>query len=388
MTDPASPDPSETDPPETDPSATDSAATDSPQLSAGVLRGLARLADRDGRFRMIAVDQRPPLFKALSKALGVPESELSWSEVADAKATLVAGLGPHAGAMLLDPVWAHPRAIHLLPGDVGLLSTLEGYDVDVVDGERRSRPIHGWSVAAARRAGADAIKVLAWHRPGLSEATRAHQDAFVRDAAAACREHDLPFVLELLDYPLPGEDPNDPTWRRGITERVLASLRHYADPAFGVDLFKLQAPFDPHQVREVAAGALDGVPREPLWTLAEADAAFQEMDALSPVPWVVLSAGVGPRAFEFVVDRAVAAGASGFLAGRALWLDALDAWPDRAGVERQLRERSVPLLRRLGARVDEALPWTAHRRYAPDGPRLSGAGPDWARTYGATAGDA
>lgn len=359
--------------------------TEPASLSAGKLRGLTRIADRDGRFRMVAVDQRPPLFRALAKALDVDEDELAWEEVADAKATLIEALGPHAGAMLLDPVWAHPRAITFLPGDVGLLSTLEGYDVDLVDGERRSRPIAGWSVAAARRAGADAIKVLAWHRPGLSDATREHQDAFVKAAGKACREHDLPFVLELLDYPLPDEDPSDPSWIRGKTERVLTSVRHYAEPQYSVDLYKLEVPFDPHRVREVAAGALDGVAREPIWTWAEADAALRELDAASPVPWVVLSAGVGPRAFEFVVDRAVEAGASGFLAGRALWLAALDAWPDRAAVDAHLRERSVPLLRRLGARVDEAMPWTAHRRFGPDGPRLRGAGPDWVRRYGSEA---
>lgn len=356
--------------------------TEPHDLSAGTLRGLTRLADRDGRFRMVAVDQRPPLFRALARALEVDEDDLTWEVVADAKAVLVEELGPHAGAMLLDPVWAHPRAIRSLPGDVGLLSTLEGYDVDVVDGERRSRPIAGWSVAAARRAGADAIKVLAWHRPGLSEATQRHQDGFVRAAAEACRKHDLPFVLELLDYPLADEDPQHPDWIRAKTERVLSSVRHYADPAFGVDLYKLEVPFDPHRVREVAAGALDGVAREAIWSLDEADAALREMDARSPVPWVVLSAGVGPRAFEFVVDRAVAAGASGFLAGRALWLAALDAWPERAEVARALRERSLPLLRRLGARVDEARPWTSHRRYGSDGPRLRDAGPEWIRRYG------
>lgn len=348
--------------------------------SAGVLRGLARLADADGRFRMVAVDQRPPIFAAVSKALGVPEDALAWDQVADVKATLIEALGPHAGAMLLDPVWSHPRSLMALPGTTGLLSTLEGYDFDVVDGERRSAAIRGWSVAKARRAGADAIKVLAWHRPDVSDATQAHQDAFVRDAAAACRAYDLPFVLELLDYPMSGEDPSDPAYLRGKAERTLGSLRHYADPAFGVDLFKLEVPFDPHRVAEVAGGALDGVARDALLDQAEADALLAEMDALSPVPWVVLSAGVGPKAFEYVVERAVAQGASGFLAGRAVWLDALAAWPDRAAATEALRTRSVPLLHRLGARVEEATPWTAHRRHA-GAPRIDGAGPDWARTY-------
>ena len=162
-----------------------------------------------------------------------------------------------------------------------MLSTLEGYDFTVVDGERRSAPIQGWSVAKARRAGADAIKVLAWHRPDVSEATAAHQDAFVRAAAAACVEQDVPFVLELLDYPLPGEDPRDPAWLQGKPDRVLGSLRHYADPAFGVDLFKLELPFDVHYVREVAAGALDGVARDPIWSQAEADALLAEVDGAS-----------------------------------------------------------------------------------------------------------
>jgi len=354
--------------------------TEPDSLSAGKLRGLARLADRDGRFRMVAVDQRPPLFRALASALQVAEDELAWEEVADAKALLVRELGPHAGAVLLDPVWAQPRALLDLPGDVGMLSTLEGYAFREVDGERRSQPIEDWSVAKARRSGADAIKVLAWDRPDVSEATRRHQDAFVREAADACRRYDLPFVLELLDYPLPGEDVNDPVWIRAKAERVLGSLRHFADPSFGVDLFKLELPFDPHRVREVAAGALDGVSREPVLDLDEARTLLAEIDAASPVPWVLLSAGVGPRAFEFGVELAVGAGASGFLAGRALWLSALDAWPDRDAVAVSLRTRSLPLMRRLGARVQEGRPWTAHPRFAGM-PRLEGAGPEWARRY-------
>lgn len=349
-------------------------------LTAGKLRGLARLADRDGRFRMIAVDQRPPLFRALARGLGVEEDALDWHEVADAKALLVRELAPHASAVLLDPAWALPRALTAVPGDVGLLSTLEGYDFEVVDGERRSRRVAGWSVAAARRSGADAIKVLAWDRPDVSEATRRHQDDFVREAGAACRRWDLPFVLELLDYPLPGEDAADPAWLRGKGERVLGSLRHYADPTFGVDLFKLELPFDPHRVREVAAGALDGVAREPLLDRAEAEALLAEVDAASPVPWVLLSAGVGPGAFAFGVEAAVRAGASGFLAGRALWLRALDAWPDREAVRDALRGGSVPLIHRLAALVEEAPPWTDHPRYG-GAPRLADAGPGWLAAY-------
>ena len=34
----------------------------------GKTRGLARLADADGHFRMVALDQRPPMFEAISQA--------------------------------------------------------------------------------------------------------------------------------------------------------------------------------------------------------------------------------------------------------------------------------------------------------------------------------
>jgi len=348
--------------------------------SAGKLRGLARLADADGRYRMIAVDQRPPLFAAIARARGVSEDQLTWQEVADAKTLLVRELAPHVGAVLLDPVWTHPNALLDLPRSTAMLSTLEGYDFTVVEGERRSEAIREWSVGKARRAGADAIKVLAWHRPDVSEATAAHQDAFVRAAAEACRVHDVPFVLELLDYPFPGEDASDPAWLAGKPERVLGSLRHYADPSFGVDLFKLELPFDVHRVREVAGGALDGVAREPLWTQEEADALLREVDAISPVPWLLLSAGVGPRAFTYALERAVAAGASGFLAGRAVWLTALDGWPDQDAVAGTLQRDSVPLLHQLGAVCEHATPWFAHRRYGGS-PVLEHAGPDWSKRY-------
>lgn len=349
-------------------------------VSAGKLRGLIRLAGADGRFRMVAVDPRPPLFAALARARGVQEEDLSDAEIAEAKAMLVRVLGPHASALLLDPVWAHPAALLHHPSAAGLLSTLESHDPEMVNGERRSRVIDGWSVAKARRCGADAVKLLVWHRPDLSDATRRHQDAFVREAGAACRAHDLPFVLEILTYPRPGEDPRDPAQARHKPERVLSSLAHFAAPEFGVDLFKLQMPVDLQHVTPYAAGALDGVQGEPLWELGEVRAWLRRMDEASPVPWVLLSAGVGPRAFETGLGLALEAGASGFLAGRAVWLDALAGWPDRAAVDAALRGPSTAFLRAIGIRSEGGMPWFEHRRFRGT-PRLDGAAPGWARAY-------
>jgi sulfofructosephosphate aldolase len=72
-------------------------------------------------------------------------------------------------------------------------------------------------------------------------------------------------------------------------------------------------------------------------------------------PWVVLSQGVALDRFPDAVEAACRAGASGFLAGRALWSDVVGA----ADVPAALRERSRPRLERLVEIVDtHARPWT------------------------------
>jgi sulfofructosephosphate aldolase len=80
----------------------------------------------------------------------------------------------------------------------------------------------------------------------------------------------------------------------------------------------------------------------------------RRMTAALPCPWVVLSAGVALEDFATGVEAACRGGASGFLAGRAVWRDAIGPDPEPA-----LLERSVPRLLRLGEIVDaHARPWT------------------------------
>jgi tagatose 1,6-diphosphate aldolase len=351
-----------------------------PALSAGKLRALATLADDDGRFTMIAVDQRPPIFAALARHGDRDPSEVRYDEVAAVKGALVEVLAPHATAVLLDPVWTHPHYLRAVPGRVGLLSTLEDYGFDLVDGERRSRTIPGWSVDQIRRSGAMGVKLLAWHRPDVSEATHAHQDAFVEAVGRACAEHDLPFVLELLTYPLQGEDPASAAYARAKPAHVIGSLRRYADPRFGVDLMKLEFPAELRRTAGFHAGALDGVEREAVYDLDAVRGFLAELDAASPVPWVLLSAGVGPREFALAVELAVDAGASGVLAGRAVWYDALAVYPDLDAVKARLRDRSVPYLAQLRAIVQRGLPWHRHRRYG-GAPVVAGASPTWYQEY-------
>jgi sulfofructosephosphate aldolase len=80
----------------------------------------------------------------------------------------------------------------------------------------------------------------------------------------------------------------------------------------------------------------------------------REIDAALPCPWVVLSQGVDPDDFPRAVEASCRGGASGLLAGRALWTSSLaEDHPMQS-----IRERSVPRLRELAKIVDaHGRPW-------------------------------
>jgi sulfofructosephosphate aldolase len=74
----------------------------------------------------------------------------------------------------------------------------------------------------------------------------------------------------------------------------------------------------------------------------------REITGVLPVPWVVLSQGVPYDEFPRAVEDACRGGARGFLAGRALWTNALSA----DDPTEPLRTQSVPRLRELIEIVD------------------------------------
>ena len=91
-------------------------------LTPGKLWGLRRMADSAGRFRMVAVDQRPPIVNPIAGHHG---GKAPWEDVAGFKRLLVETLQSEASAMLLDPNYAIPIAMDLVSPRSGLIVTLE-----------------------------------------------------------------------------------------------------------------------------------------------------------------------------------------------------------------------------------------------------------------------
>jgi len=321
-------------------------------LSIGKLRGLQRCSTPRGALAVLAVDHRNNLRNALNPA--DPHSVTDDAMIAF-KRQVIAAVSPAASAALLDPEVGAAQCIAAgaLPGTVGLILAVEatGYTGEAT--ARQSRILPGWSLAKSRRLGVEAVKLLVYYDPDAPTAPEI--EAFVRQTAAECAEHDLALFLEPLSYSL---DPRNkklaPDERRYV---VLETARRLATP--GVDVLKAELQVD-----------YQAEPLEADWERACAD-----LSAACPIPWVLLSASVPFEVFLRQVQAACRGGASGVAVGRAVWQEAVGlSGPERqdflAGEARQRMRRTTALCDAL------ARPWSEFFQTEPPGG-------GWHQSYGA-----
>jgi tagatose 1,6-diphosphate aldolase len=341
-------------------------------ISAGKYWGMRRMADATGRFRMTAVDQRPPIKNPIRVKRGTPQAP--WEDVAGFKELLIRELQVESSAMLLDPHYAYPRGVTMLDARLGLILTLEDSIFQETPGGRLSAEIDDWSVEKIKRAGGDAVKVLTWYRPDADPGVCAAQQDFTQRIGEACARYDIPFVFELLVYPLAQDAEQTSEYVEMKTKQaqlVIDSVRAFADPRFGVDLFKLESPIPASDVPEPGSSGAAAV-----------QALFDELDRAAGRPWVMLSAGAGMAEFRRVLHYAYGAGASGYLAGRAIWLEAFQRFPDWDGIRDELRGAAVPYMRELNTLTGTlARPWHTHPCYGAAGARVAPADSSFRHVY-------
>jgi tagatose 1,6-diphosphate aldolase len=271
-------------------------------LSIGKLRGLQQIANPDGIFTMCAMDHRSSLRRIIEEGA----EEVNYEEMVQRKLELCSSLAPHASAVLLDPVFGAAQCIGhgVLPKSTGLLVSIEASGYGGGREYRITELQDGWNVEKIKRMGASAAKLLIYYRPELIELASNLLD-MVDMIALECIKHDLPFVVEPLSYPV-GEEVNNPAQFATAKEQlVLKTARYIA--ALPIDLLKAEFPAD-LRYRKDKAELID---------------LCRQLDKASEVPWVVLSAGVDFELFCQQVEIACQGGASGFLAGRAIWQEGM-----------------------------------------------------------------
>lgn len=160
-----------------------------------------------------------------------------------------------------------------------------------------------WSVAKAKRLGASAVKLLLYFRPDLKNIASRQLD-LVAKLAEECIEEDIPLLVESVSYPTPGEEGQPEALSKKKPALVTEAARQLT--GLPIDVLKSEFPADINYEKDERK-------------LMEA---CQQLDGASQLPWVLLSAGFDFQLFKKQVEIACKAGASGFMAGRALWEEA------------------------------------------------------------------
>jgi len=276
-------------------------------LDPGKVRSLQRVTSEDGFFLICALDH----LSDFAELLGPDLSKIGFADVVRAKDAIIRAVSPSVSAVLIDPLYALGQLgiSRAVPRDVGLMAPLEDEDYAIPEGPRRTRLREGWGMPQIKAAGADVAKLLWFFRPDGDPGTADHQRQLVRDLVRQAGELSIPLVVEPIWYPLPGEDPDSEQWKAARVEGIITSAIE-ADQ-LGVDMLKVEFP----GYVDTEAG------------IAKARKSCAELDAAVSAPWVILSAGVGFEDFVTQVQLACEAGASGYLAGRSVWRDAVST-PD------------------------------------------------------------
>jgi len=334
-------------------------------ISIGKLRGLQQLADSKGMMTMCAIDHRGALKRALNEKN--PDA-VSYQDMVDFKLDLCQAVVPFASAILLDPEYGAGQAIAagLMPGSKGLLVSLEksGYTGD--SAVRITELLPGWSVKKAKKMGASAVKLLIYFRPDLKDIASKQLD-LVAGLADQCLEEDIAFLVEPVSYPIEEKERIN---QGGTSSRKFAEIK----PELVIET-----------ARQITALPIDVLKAEfPADIKFEQDEAkllelCQKLNQASRLPWVLLSAGVDFESFRKQVKIACMAGASGFLAGRALWQEGVRI----CSREKRLnffQNTATPRLKELAEVADRyGKPW--YSRVEAGKGKSSPVAEDWYRDY-------
>jgi sulfofructosephosphate aldolase len=282
---------------------------------------LDALARESGTFLMVAMDQRESLRTMLAQHHSGPIED---EALVAFKLAVARELAPYASGFLIDRHYGFDEIVRqgLVPPTCGLILAADALEQPPGGVVEDTDLDAGVDAAGAARAGAVALKLLVIWRDDAQRERRVETSTRFVELARANG------LLSVLEGVVRGPEGFD-------REQAIVDAAHEL-AAVGCDLYKGEVPThgtgSPEEITD--------------WC--------RRIDAAVPCPWVVLSQGVDPNAFPTAVEAACRGGASGMLAGRAVWTATLGAADPTA----LLREHSVPRLRMLADIVDRhGRPW-------------------------------
>jgi sulfofructosephosphate aldolase len=282
--------------------------------AARVIPDKIRPLMKQGGMTMLALDQRGSLRTIV--ASGRDEGEVSDQQLSEFKSAAAEVLSPLASAVLLDSGLGRQAMSRIAPG-VPLILSADTFEQRAGGPVTKSTLDPVVTPALVEELGATAIKLLIiWNEGSDEEFRRDVVGRFVELARKTGR-------IALVEGIVRDKNGQRYTTAREHGEAVIAAARELVAP--GPDVYKAEVPgYLPGQLGEVTAFA-------------------QKLTAEISQPWVVLSNGVEAKDFAEAVKLSCAGGASGFLAGRAIWADAASRLNPRAELQRE----SLPRLRNL-----------------------------------------
>ncbi len=310
------------------------------ELTVGKARGLQQLSNSKGIFTMCAFDHRRTMRKMMGNS---NSSSVTYQTIVDFKLDLCEALAPHASGIMLDPNYGASQSITagVLPGSTGLLVSLEASIPGSQSGEGQASELTTtWSIERIRSLGSSGLKLPLSYRPDLPNIAMEQLNGVTR-FAHDCRKADLAIFLAPKNYIVRELERDSWEFARKKPELMIETVQQLSK--LPIDVIGVEFPADITYERDDKR-------------LAEI---CQQLNEAATIPWVLLSGGVSFEVFCEQLEMACKAGASGFLAGRALWQEAAGI-PPRQRLQRFkfLENTAVDRLKQLTDLADKyGKPW-------------------------------
>jgi sulfofructosephosphate aldolase len=269
---------------------------------------------KNGSFTMLALDQRGSLRTIIAN--GGDENRIADDRLIEFKAAAAEILSPLASAVLLDSGLGR-KAMKLVTPGVPLILSADKFDQRPGGPVERSVVDPSVTPALIEECGAVAIKLLVIWKQGVEkDFRRGVVSAFIDLARKTGRIALVEGIVRTRD----GERFADTKSHGAAVVEAAIELCET-----GADVYKAEVP-------GYLPGQFDRIE----------DFARQLTSAISQ-PWVVLSNGVAAQDFAQGVKISCENGASGFLAGRAIWAESAS----KASPRDDLRRESMPRMQNL-----------------------------------------